>query len=186
MKQFVVNTKDGDEVVFNFPNSIKEISNDYLTKITDTIHVADNYSLIALCYTERLSKIIIAGRAGKKDSKIKVTPIFVKAGKCDIDFINNAKMKQRVVSMPTQISLGTHVIVPNHKLTLDTFIIAITNTADNNIYEKELANPDQRDCIFIEFKLIPNSDIMGLIDYEISNADNPYVTINHKVVNAGE
>lgn len=176
MKQFIVNTKN-ERVIFNFPNSIKELSEDYLKTITSNIHVADNYSLIALCYTEKLSKIILASRASRKDSKIKVTPIFVKAGNTDIEFIKNAKMKQRVVSMPSQISLGTHVIVPNHKLTLDTFSIAIQNTIDEDIYKKECGNEDQRECIFIEFKLIPNSDIMGLIDYEVDKIDNPYVRI---------
>lgn len=181
MKEFIVDTKDGRKVIFNFPNSIKEISNDYLTKITDTIHVADNYTLIALCYTEKLSKIILAGRANKKDSKIKVTPIFVKAGNCDIDFIKNATIKQRVVSMPSQISLGTHVIVPNHRLTLDTFILAVSNSVDNNIYGNECANEDQRECIFIEFKIIPNSDIMALVDFDVKSIDNPYVNYESKV-----
>lgn len=181
MKEFIVDTKDGRKVIFNFPNSIKEISNDYLTKITDTIHVADNYTLIALCYTEKLSKIILAARASKKDSKIKVTPIFIKAGNCDIDFIKNATIKQRVVSMPSQISLGTHVTVPNHRLTLDTFGLAVSNSADNDTYQKECANEDQRECIFIEFKIIPNSDIMALVDFDVKSTDNPYVNYESKV-----
>lgn len=176
MKEFVVNTKN-ERVIFNFPNSIKELSEDYLNTITSNIHVADNYSLIALCYTEKLKYLILTARAGKKDTKIKVTPIFVKAGNCDIDFIKNAKMKQRVVSMPSQISLGTHVIVPNHRLTIDYFTVALKNTIDKDIYEKECTSNDQRECIFIEFKLIPNSDIMGLIDYEVNKIDNPYVSI---------
>lgn len=180
MKEFVVNTKDGKKVIFNFPNSIKELSDDYLTKITDTIHVADNYSLIALCYSEKLSKVLIAARASKKDAKIKVTPIFVKTGNYSVDFIKNAKMKQRVVSMPSQISLGTHVIVPNHRLTLDTFSIAVQNSIDNSIYEQECKNQDQRECIFIEFKIIPNSDIMALVDFDVNPIYNPYVNYESK------
>lgn len=177
MKQFEVSTIDGREVKFNFPTSIKEISEDYLMKLTDCIKVADNYSLIALCYSEKLSKVILAGRANKKDAKIKVTPIFVKAGNSNIDFIKNAKIKQRVISMASQIALGTHVIVPGHRLTIDTFIAAINNCNDKDIYNREVANEDQRECLFLEFKIVPNADIIGLLDLDAPIEENPYVTI---------
>lgn len=179
MKQFAVKTKDGHKVNFNFPTSISEISEDYLTKISDALHVADNYSLVALCYSEVLSRVIVTCRTGNKNAKIKVTPIFVKAGNCDIPFIKEGKMKQRVVTMQSQLSLGVHVNLPYHKLTLDFFANVVKNAEDKAIYEKELANADGRECIFLEFKLIPNSDIMGLLDIDIPTIDNNYVSVSN-------
>lgn len=179
MKQFAVKTKDGHEVNFNFPTSISEISEDYLTKISDALHVADNYSLVALCYSEVLSRVIVTCRTGNKNAKIKVTPIFVKAGNCDIPFIKEGKMKQRVVTMQSQLSLGVHVNLPYHKLTIDFFANVVKNAEDKAIYEKELANADGRECIFLEFKLIPNSDIMGLLDIDIPTIDNNYVSVSN-------
>jgi len=179
MKQFAVKTKDGHEVNFNFPTSISEISENYLTKISDALHVADNYSLVALCYSEKLSTVILTARTAKQNAKIKVTPIFVKAGNCDIPFIKEGKMKQRVVTMQSQLSLGVHVNLPHHKLTLDFFANVVKNAEDKAIYEKELANADGRECIFLEFKLIPNSDIMGLLDIDIPTIDNNYVSVNN-------
>lgn len=179
MKQFIVNIKDGSKIEFNFPNSIKEISEEYLTDISKPIKIADNYSLVALCYTEILSRVIVTCRTGNKNAKIKVTPIFVKSGNTDVDFIKNAKMKQRVVTMQSQLSLGVHVNLPYNKLTLDYFVQAIANTADKNIYDKELALADTRECVFIEFKVIPNSDIMGLLDIEVLAIDNNYVSITN-------
>lgn len=179
MKQFAVKTKDGHEVNFNFPTSISEISEDYLTKISDALHVADNYSLVALCYSEVLSRVIVTCRTGNKNAKIKVTPIFVKAGNCDIPFIKEGKMKQRVVTIQSQLSLGVHVNLPYHKLTLDFFANVVKNAEDKDIYEKELANADGRECIFLEFKLIPNSDIMGLLDIDIPTINNNYVSISN-------
>ena len=182
MKQFAVKTKDGHEVNFNFPTSIGEISKDYLTEISDTLHVADNYSLVALCYSEKLSTVILTARTAKQNAKIKVTPIFVKAGNCDIPFIKEGKMKQRVVTMQSQLSLGVHVNLPYHKLTLEFFANVVKDANDKTIYEKELANADSRECIFLEFKVIPNSDIMGLLDIDVPPIDNNYVSVN----NAGE
>ena len=182
MKQFEVVTKDGHKVNFNFPTSISEISNEYLTKITDAIHVADNYSLIALCYSEKLSTVILTARTAKQNAKIKVTPIIVKIGKTDIPFLNEAKKKQRVVTMQSQLYLGVHVNLPHHRLTLDYFANVVKDAEDKGIYEKELASGDNRECIFIEFKLIPNSDIMGLLDIDVPAVDNNYI----QVINVGE
>lgn len=190
MKQFSVKTKDGREVNFNFPTSISEISEEYLKKVTDAITVADNYSLIALCYSEKLSTMILTARTVKKNAKLKVTPIFVKAGDCDIDFIKNAKMKQRVVSMQSQLSLGVHVTMPYHKLTIDYFTKVITNSENNNIYEEELVKEklakEYQECVFIEFKVIPNSDIMGFLDMDVPELDNNPVTVNYVAMTVGE
>lgn len=179
MKQFKVKTKKGFEVIFNFPTSINEVSEEYLNKITKPLHIADNYSLIALAYSEKLSTLIMTARAGKRDTKIKVTPIFIKAGNTDIEFIKNAKMKQRVVSMPTQISLGTHVSIPYHNLTIEYFANVVKDAEYKDIYEQEVSNEDQRECTFLEFKIIPNNDIMGLLDMNTEKIDTEYLQINN-------
>lgn len=164
MKVFKVLTKDGKEFTFNFPNSIKEIPDEYLTDITSCIEVADNYSLVGLCYTPVLSDMILTARTKNKSAKIKVTPIFIKAGNTDCQFIKNAKLKQRILTTQSQISIGVHVAIPNHKLTIDYFSNVISNCAEKEIYTKEIATGDRRECVFIEFKLLPNADIMGLLD----------------------
>lgn len=178
MKKFDVATKAGINVTFDFPTSIKELSEDYLSKISDGITIADNYTLVGLCYLEKLSKIIFNSRSkNNRDVKIKVTAVFIKAGKTDIDFINNAKMKQPIVIMPTQLSLGMHVNLPHHKLTIDYFNTVVREAIDRELYEKEVQNPDQRDCIFIEFKLVPNCDIMGLLNTDTPDTDINYVQV---------
>lgn len=182
MKRFLVNTKDGSEVEFNFPTSLNELTEDILKDIVSNIEVADNYALIALCYSERLSNMIMSARVNKKEAKIKVTPIFVKAGNTDVEFINNAKCGQRVIAMQSQISLGIHVNVPGNKLTIQYFSAVVTETNDREIYNKELQNPDQSECIFIEFKLVPVCDITGLInnDKPIPAISNTFVRVNNK------
>lgn len=177
MKKFDVATKSGINVTFDFPTSIKELSEDYLKQISDGITIADNYTLVGLCYLESLTRIIFTSRSkNNKDVKIKVTPIFVKAGKTDVDYINNAKVKQPLVIMPTQLSLGMHVNLPKHKLTIDYFNTVVRESVEN-LYEKEVQNDDQRECIFIEFKLVPNCDILGLLNTDLPDINPNYVQV---------
>lgn len=177
MKKFDVATKSGINVTFDFPTSIKELSEDYLKQISDGITIADNYTLVGLCYLESLTRIIFTSRSkSNKDVKIKVTPIFVKAGKTDVDYINTAKIKQPLVIMPTQLSLGMHVNLPKHKLTIDYFNTVVRESVEN-LYEKEVQNADQRECIFIEFKLVPNCDILGLLNTDLPDINPNYVQV---------
>ena len=164
MKQFTVKLADSKEVRYDFPTSIDEISSEYLEEITKPISVANHYCLIGLVCSNKLSNLILSARSDKKNAKLHVTPIFIKAGESDIEFIKKAKLKQRVLAVTTQIALGVHVNPPYHKLTIDHFTNSVINTSDKDIYSNELQNPDQSKCCFIEFKIIPATDIVGLLD----------------------
>lgn len=164
MKQFTVKLTDGKEVVYDFPTSIDEISSEYLEEITKPISVANHYCLIGLVCSNKLSNLILSARSDKQNAKLHVTPIFIKAGETDIEFIKKAKLKQRVLAVTTQIALGVHVNPPYHKLTIDHFTNSVINTSDKDIYSNELQNPDQSKCCFIEFKIVPATDIVGLLD----------------------
>lgn len=163
MKEFQVKTENGKEVIFNFPTTISELKNNTLIDITNHIAIADNYSLIALAYKSKLSNIILMAGNNAKSAKIKVTPIFVKAGKSDIDFIKNAKVGQPIICMDSQLALGVHVSIPNNKLSLDYFTKVIADSANKNVYDNKINKDTQDECIFVEFKIIPNSDIIGFI-----------------------
>lgn len=172
MKQFTVKLTDGKEVVYDFPTTIDEISSEYLEEITKPISVANHYCLIGLVCSNKLSNLILSARSDKKDAKLRVTPIFIKAGETDIEFIKKAKLKQRVLAVTTQIALGVHVNPPHHKLSIDHFTNSVINSSDKDIYSNELQNPDQSKCCFIEFKIVPATDIVGLLDV---NGSQPHI-----------
>ena len=161
MKHFTVKLKDG-QVDFKFPTSIKELDAEYLLNLVDNVDIADHYSIIALCYEERLANLIIAAR-NNKNRTIKVTPIFVKAGKTDATIINAANVKDYVITANTQVGISCKLPVPNNLLNIDYFANIVNNSIDKDLYTKELANEDQSKCIFVEFKLIPNVDIISII-----------------------
>ena len=160
MKEFVVKTNQGN-VKFEFPTSIDEISDEYLQDITKHISIANDYTLVGLVYHDRLSNVILTIRNNKKKAQFGVNPIFIASGKTDSELINNAKLKQKVLITSSQLSLGVQVATPN-KLNLDYFGACIVNSVEKDLYERELKNPNQAQVLFLEFKLVPNCDILAV------------------------
>ena len=158
MKQFQL-VADGNEVNFNFPTSLDEITPEYLQAITAKVNVADHYSLVAIVYHESLGSVIIARKQSKKGLTSGVVPIFVKAGGTDSNFIKSINCKDKLIISSAQLSLGYHVTVPENTLSLDYFIRRLDK--DISVAARYNNNYGREECYFIEFKLVPNSDIVG-------------------------
>lgn len=151
MIEFKTKGKNG-EFVWNIPTKLEEITPEYLNSVTDNIDVADNYSIIALCYHEKLSTIILANRQAKKDTNIGVVPMFVKCGYTDNDFIKSINCGEKVVVAGSDIAMGFHVATPANKLTINNLIA--TTEGDSEVYKNAMQHSEL--CYFIEFKLVPN------------------------------
>lgn len=175
MKELVVKTKMS-EVKFNFPTELKELSSDYLKQVTDSVTVAPNYSLIGLVYHERLSNLLITCRNKKKTANIGVIPIFVKTGKGEASIVDSAKIGQKLLISNSQLQLAYHCAAPANKLTLDYFANVIDASVEREIYEKVSMDGDTREVLFVEFKIVPNCDIIALYD-DANKVENPYVTV---------
>lgn len=161
MKQFTVKVGNKD-FNYSFPTSIEEITSEYLQNVTSNVVINDNYSLIAQVYSESLSTIIYTRKQNKKDARIKVTPLFVRAGKTDCEVINKMHCKDIIIAAASQLNLGHHVKSPTNVLSLDRFIDALDKDVTvaqryNHAFGKEPVH-------FVEFKLIPNCEIVGYYD----------------------
>lgn len=177
MKEFIVRTKMS-EVKFNFPTNLKELSNDYLKQVTDSITVAPNYSLIGVVYHEKLPNIIFSCNTKKKNASIGVIPIFIKSGDSDKSIVDNAKLGQKLLISNTQLQLGHHCAAPANKLTIDYFANVLDAAVDKDLYQTAVQDPDKSEVLFIEFKIVPNCDIIALYD-DVSKVENPYITISN-------
>lgn len=174
MKEYVVKTDQGN-IKFNFPTSIKEISDEYLKNVTNHIKIAEHYSLLGLVYHERLANVILTIRNNKKKATFGVNPIFIKAGNTDCELIKNAEIKQKVLIGSSQLALGVRVATPN-KLNLDYFGACIENSIERDLYEKEAKNKDQSQVMFLEFKLVPNCEILAIYGDAPTSIDNDLVS----------
>ncbi|MBO7693037.1 MAG: hypothetical protein J6Y28_09590 [Acholeplasmatales bacterium] len=175
MKDFKLITSDS-EVTFQFPTSFNEISASYLTQITEHIQIADNYTLIGIVYHETLGSIIISRKQAKKGFTSGVIPIFIKSGNYSANcFLKNAKVKDRLIIPSSSLQVAHHVVAPSNTLSIDCFIKFLDK--DSFIAQRYHNNYGSEQCFFVEFKLIPNCDIVGFYNNNPKLKNNEYFTI---------
>lgn len=175
MKKFIVKTEDS-LVTFNFPTNVEEFTKEYLLSVTSGVTVAPNYSLIGVCYHEKLSTIFMTCRNKKKNASIGVIPIFVKAGKGEGSIVDSAYVGQKVLISNSQIQLAHHCAAPTNKLTIDYFAHVINRATDSNLYQTILQDENNSEVFFIEFKIVPNCDIIALYS-KPGEVEKPCVTV---------
>lgn len=172
MKDFMVINNDAD-YAFHFPTSISEIDTEYLSKLTDHVHLAPYHILIGLVYKDSLSNIILTYKQKKAKINLSVTPIFIKAGKdTDID----ADIKDILVIPPTSLQLGYGINIPANELSLDRFTAILDG--DNEAYKRIMGN-DSKVC-FVDFKIIPVNEIKGVIKRITERIEYKYVNVHPK------
>ena len=175
MKEFEVINK-GLTINFHFPTSLDEIDAEYLQQVTNNVKVADHHTLIGIVYHERLFDVIVSRKRNAKGFTAGVVPIFVKAGSTDNDFIKSADCKDKLIIPSSSLSLSYHVAAPGNVLSLDYFIKAIDG--DNSLAKRYDNNYGDEQCFFVEFKIIPNTEIKGLYK-EADKVDSlKYVSFN--------
>ena len=165
MVKFETNGKNG-KVIVTLPTNLEEITPEYLGAITDEIAVADNYSLIALCHKEKLSAFVMAGRNKKNEISTAVVPLFVKRGLntssvSSIDGVPSfhplIEVCDKLIISPTAMAMGLHVNVPMNTLNMGKVVALLEG--DGYAYQNATKVTDP--VYFLEFKLIPNNEIIG-------------------------
>lgn len=159
------------EVTLNLPTTLNEITEEYIKSVTEHILVAPNYSLVGTIFREKLSTILLSARRKNKDAGISVIPVFIKCGNTEDSFIKNLTLKTKIVISPSDIMLGHHVTAPNNLLTINNFV-EVTE-GDTSLYQK--TNEINKECYFIEFKLVPNCNIHGAYLDNTESISNPYI-----------
>lgn len=166
------------------PTDISEVNNNYFDNLLKDIKLAPNYSIVAICYVDRLFSVVsdFKNNAGSKQAN--VIPLIAKLN----DTENNLSFKQGdiVICNPTELEMGTH-------LSLKQNAISLANVANYVIQDKELYNDvisgrffndgkslgaaeaktTAPDVIFVEFKIVPNCAIKG----SYSPKENIYCTM---------
>ena len=170
MKTFKVNGKAGSYVI-NLPQSLKEIGTEYLFDCTKFINPAPNYAVVAVVYEDLLSLVLTSAKK-KTPVNIAVTPVFVKAGNNDSEFIKSINLGDRVVVSGSDLSIGHHINSPYNKITPST--ISIICEGDKDIYRESMTM--QEPVCFVEFKLVPISAIHAKLDDTVKDYINPFIS----------
>ena len=183
MKEFTV-TDGKQDFAFRLPTKISEITGDYLKAVTDDIVIAPYYAVIAAIYRAKLPEVISTNKKSKAIA-VTITPVFVKANipleteKPTYDMFSLIKQADRIVIAGTDIERGYQLSTPKNMITMEN-VIKIYNH-DNNFAKEVMI--DQNYYFFVDFKLVPITDIKG--KYEINKPNefvNPFVTVNSSEV----
>ena len=170
MKAFKVNGKAGSYFM-ELPQSLEEISTEYLTHCTDFINPAPNYAVVAIVYKDLLSLVLTASKK-RTPVNAAVIPVFVKAGDSDSEFIKSINLGDRVVVAASDLSIGHHISSPYNKITPS--IIASICDGDKDIYREAMTM--QELVCFVEFKLVPISAIHAKLDDTPKGYVNPFIS----------
>ena len=172
MKTFNVKTDDGTYDV-SLPTKLDEITSEYLSYVTKDVNVAPEYSLVGLVYIDKLTMVLNSKKA-KDGVTTRVVPIFVKAGTTDSKFVSSCLCGRKLLIPGSDLSMGLHVYCPDNKITINSVVSLLSK--DKNVVSD--AWKDNNLYYFLEFKLVPNCAIKGIIS-DTGNLDgnwiNPFV-----------
>lgn len=153
MKEF----RDKD-LVINLPTNLDEITGSYLSNISSAVTPAPHYVLIAAIYRAKLVEVLNANKH-KKDTSISVICKYVKSGTTDIDFINALNTGDNIIISGSDLSVAQHITCKGNNYSIG---YVTTKVGDNReIFNQALV--DMTYNYFVEFKLVPESDIKAVI-----------------------
>lgn len=153
MKEF----KDKD-LVISLPTNLDEITGSYLSKISSAISPAPHYVLIAAIYRAKLVEVLNASKH-KKDTSISVICKYVKPGTTDVNFIYTINPGDNIVISGSDLSVAQHITCKGNQYSISYVTAKVGNNKE--IFNQALV--DMTYNYFVEFKLVPESDIKAVI-----------------------
>ena len=173
MNKFEVFTKES-RVTISYPESIADIPLDYLKAITDNIKVGDYHVLIALVHKAPIANIILTYKQKKKGVDASVIPLFVKAGKTDINSaINEATPGNILVIPPSSLEFAYNIRPVGNTMSID----YLTNLLDEDADAARRALGNNFMAYFLSFKIIAASEIKGFYTNTTEVPERKYVTV---------
>lgn len=164
MDTIEINGKDG-KLKLHLPTSVYEITPEVLLDATKHIVVAPDYSLVAVVYSTSLAIAVNEKKAA--NARIGVIPLFVKCGDNDSSFINNINAGDKLIIAPSNVALGIHVNNGFNELSLS----RICNLCSQDIEFMKCVFTYNDTYYFVNYKLIPNCNINGVIKNNVIHAN---------------
>lgn len=156
MVNLQVNYRGGDYLL-SLPTTLSEINVDYLNKITQHIHVAPEYALIAILYKVRPIEIVSSVKQNK-NANVGAVAMFIKGNSnSNTSFYDNIKLGDTIIIAPADIALGHTVRVVNNNLTPSKLLELAETNPDLNKKLIGVMSP----TYFVDFKVVATAFIHG-------------------------
>lgn len=161
MKEFIIGEgKTG--FTMNLPTSLSEITEEYLIGVTKDIQIAPYHTVVALVYRCKLPEIISTAKK-KRDLATAIVPLYVSslvpdnAGVETVDMFKKINCGDKLIIAGTDLERGYHLVCPKNFITIDNVVRIYNN--DMNFAKGVMI--DQNYYYFVDFKLVPITDIKG-------------------------
>lgn len=163
MKNLDVNV-GGKKIKLNLPESISEVNFDYLKAVTKEVVVEQNYALVALCVSDKLSVLI---NSKQREVNVKGIAILVEAN--DPNNVLASKPGDKLICSPTDLMRGYEVTAVRNVLSPSKVSMLVKNDVE---LSKTIFTTNTESVWLVTFKLIPLHDIHGsYTDSELTSED---------------
>lgn len=163
MKNLDVNV-GGKKIKLNLPESISEVNFDYLKAVTKEVVVEQNYALVALCVSDKLSVLI---NSKQREVNVKGIAVLVEAN--DPNNVLESKPGDKLICSPTDLMRGYEVTAVRNVLSPSKVAMFVKNDVE---LSKTIFTTNTESVWLVTFKLIPLHDIHGsYTDSELTSED---------------
>ena len=163
MKNLDVNV-GGKKIKLNLPESISEVNFNYLKAVTKEVVVEQNYALVALCVSDKLSVLI---NSKQREVNVKGISILVEAN--DPNNVLASKPGDKLICSPTDLMRGYEVTAVRNVLSPSKVAMLVKNDVE---LSKTIFTTNTESVWLVTFKLIPLHDIHGsYTDSELTSED---------------
>lgn len=163
MKNLDVNV-GGKKIKLNLPESISEVNFDYLKAVTKEVIVEQNYALVALCVSDKLSVLI---NSKQREVNVKGISILVEAN--DPNNTLASKPGDKLICSPTDLMRGYEVTTIRNILSPSK--VAMLVKSDTEL-SKNIFTTNTEPVWLVTFKLIPLNNIHGsYTDCDLTSED---------------
>ena len=163
MKNLDVNV-GGKKIKLNLPESISEVNFDYLKAVTKEVVVEQNYALVALCVSDKLSVLI---NSKQQEVNVKGIAILVKAN--DPNYTCKSKPGDKIICSPTDLMRGYEVTAVRNVISPSKVAMLVKSDME---LSKTIFTTNTESVWLVTFKLIPLHDIHGsYTDSELTSED---------------
>lgn len=164
MKNLEVNVGD-KKIVLNLPESINEVNLDYLKAVTKEVIIEQNYALVALCVSDKLSVLL-----NTKQREVNVKGISILVDANDPNNVLKSKSGDKLICSPTDLMRGYEVTAVRNILSPGKVAAFVKN---DPTLTKTVFTTNTETVWLVTFKLIPLHDIHGsyTTDCELTKED---------------
>ena len=154
------------ERVINVPTSINEITPEVLKKLASNVYVAKYHTLVALCWHVGFGEIFF--NQSKKDKGAKVIPLLAKMNipENETSDYKWLEVGKKLILSRSALEMGVHIHIPNaaSMQSIQEWAESVEKIERPGAKGMSINTLPQGKFILIEFKVVPISQISGVIN----------------------